>query len=128
MALAAGVTDETFAVASFSTIPEVRTPAGMAGLVFGAWASWFLGTVLGGWIAPFLPKILTDAMGVTLYGLFIGLLVPAIRSVPRGAVIAAAAMLIHLAARQVLPPGWAIVAAILGGSLVGVVMPWGQKA
>ncbi len=122
--LAAGITDETFAVASFSRDPALKSPAGLAGLFLGSWASWFCGTLLGGGLAVFLPKLLTDAMEVMLYGLFIGLLVPALRAAPRGLVAALSAMAAHLIAKQFLPPGWAIVVAILTGSAIGA---WAEQ-
>jgi 4-azaleucine resistance transporter AzlC len=120
--VAAGVTDETFALASFSTDPALRTPAGMLGLVSSCWATWWLGTLLGRWVAPLIPKLLNDVMGVTLYGVFIGLLVPAVRRAPRGLFVAVVAMAIHVAARQAMPVGWALVSAIVGGSLAGGVL------
>jgi 4-azaleucine resistance transporter AzlC len=119
--VAAALTDETFAVASFHPDARLRTVPAMAGLVLTAWAAWLGGTVLGGMVADALPRLLANAMGVALYGLFIGLLVPAVRVVPKGLVAAVAAMAANWAALQVLPPGWAIIAAILAGASVGAV-------
>jgi len=98
--VALGVTDETFAVSLFSADEEVLTTAGMLGLNLGAWSSWWM-----------------------LYGLFIGLLVPAVRGKSRGLVIALGAMAVNLAARQVLAPGWALVAAILLGAGLTFLLP-----
>jgi len=121
--VALGVTDETFAVSLFSDRDDVLTPAGMLGLNLGAWCSWWMGTVCGAWAAGLVPKALNDAMAVMLYGLFIGLLVPAVRGAPRGLAVAVGAMGVHLAARQVLPPGWALVAAILLGAGLTFLLP-----
>jgi 4-azaleucine resistance transporter AzlC len=118
-AIAAGITDETFAVASFAPDGRVRSAEGMAGLLIGAWSSWLVGTLAGSWLAPLIPRSVGEAMGVMLPGLFIGLLVPALRRFPPGVTVVAGAMVLHLAARQVLPPGWALVVAIIGGSLIG---------
>ncbi len=120
-ALALGVTDETFAVASFHKDERVRSLPGMAGLVVGAWAAWWSGTIAGGLAADAMPRLLTEAMGVMLYGLFIGLLVPAVRAVPKGLVAAVAAMAVNWAAVQAIPPGWAMIAAILAGATIGAV-------
>lgn len=117
--VAPGITDETFAVASFHPDERVRSIAGMAGLALTAWASWLAGTVTGGLAADALPALFTEAMAVALYGLFIGLLVPAVRAAPAGLVAATAAMAVNWAASQVLPPGWAIILAILAGASVG---------
>lgn len=126
--VALGVTDETFAVSLFSDKDDVLTPAGMLGLNLGAWCSWWVGTVCGAWAAGLVPKTLNDAMAVMLYGLFIGLLVPAVRNAPkgrgaRGLLIAIGAMAVHLAARQILAPGWALVAAILLGAGLTFLLP-----
>lgn len=121
-----GVTDETFAVALFSGKGEVLTPAGMLGLNLGAWASWWIGSVAGAWAAGLVPKSLNAAMAVMLYGLFIGLLVPAVRGNRKGLLIALGAMGVHLAARQVLAPGWALVAAILLGASLTFLLPEGD--
>jgi len=126
--VALGVTDETFAVSMFSGSDDVLTLAGMLGLNLGAWMSWWLGTVCGAWAAGLVPRGLNDAMAVMLYGLFIGLLVPAVRGAPKGLAIAIGAMGVHLAARQVLPPGWALVAAILLGGCVTFLLPESQEA
>lgn len=121
--VALGVTDETFAVAAFSREPALSTAAGMLGLNCGAWLSWLLGTIPGAWAAALVPKALNDAMAVMLYGLFIGLLVPAVRGAPRGLAIALGAMAVHLAARQVLAPGWSLVAAIVLGAGLTFLLP-----
>lgn len=122
-----GVTDETFAVALFSGKGEVLTPAGMLGLNLGAWSSWWLGSIAGAWAAGLAPKSLNAAMAVMLYGLFIGLLVPAVRGNRKGLLIALGAMLVHLAARQVLAPGWALVTAILLGASLTFLLPEGDE-
>ena len=121
--VALGVTDETFAVSLFSADEEVLTTAGMLGLNLGAWSSWWMGSLVGAWAAGLVPKGLNDAMAVMLYGLFIGLLVPAVRGKSRGLVIALGAMAVNLAARQVLAPGWALVAAILLGAGLTFLLP-----
>jgi predicted branched-subunit amino acid permease len=76
-------------------------------------------------LTPSLPALLNDALGIMIYGLFIGLLVPALRKLPKAIWISAAAILIHTLARQAIPPGWAMVAAILGGSAVGPLLDIG---
>ena len=121
-AIAAGLTDETFAVASFTRDPAVTTREGMIGLCLLSWISWWGGTVVGRSLATLMPSSFGGPMGVMLYGLFIGLLIPALRAAksPRqGLVVAGSAMVAHMLARHVLPSGWAIVAAIVAGSLLG---------
>ncbi len=121
--VAMGVTDETFAVAAFSHDPALTRLPGLVGLNCGAWLSWSLGTLLGGWAALLVPRAVNDAMAVMLYGLFIGLLVPVVRKAPRGLLVAVAAMAIHVACRRLMAPGWALVCAIVAGAAVIWLLP-----
>ncbi len=70
-ALAYGVTDETFAVA---TRDENIAPAYLHGLEIGAWGSWVAGTVIGAVVGSLLPPLVQAALGFALYALFLSLL------------------------------------------------------
>lgn len=78
--MAHGVTDEIFMVASLKK--GSVTFYYMAGLMTLPIIGWSLGTYLGGAITNILPLFLQDALGIALYGMFIALLVPAIRQSP----------------------------------------------
>ncbi|MBA2862806.1 AzlC family ABC transporter permease [Methanococcus maripaludis] len=73
-----GVTDETFAVASLKNEPKL-SPEFLFGLNFTAFFAWNLGTFLGIFLAESIPKEIQSSMGISLYVMFIGLLIPAIR-------------------------------------------------
>ncbi len=114
-----GLTDEVFAVSALSPQTGLRALAGFCGLVVTAWAAWVGGTVLGVWAAALVPAVIGSAMVYGLYGLFIGLLVPPLKRVPCHVWTALSAMALHWIMRQIVPQGWAIAVAIVGGSLVG---------
>ena len=74
LAVSYGITDEIFAVASAQ--PEKLSPLYMAGLILVSFIGWVSGTFLGAAAGPLLPKSLTDAMGIVLYGMFIAIIIP----------------------------------------------------
>lgn len=77
MALAFGITDETFVVSSLR--PGVLKASYMIGLMSMPILGWNLGTLLGGSISTMLPEALQSAMGIALYAMFIALIIPAAR-------------------------------------------------
>ncbi|HSH26029.1 MAG TPA: AzlC family ABC transporter permease [Massilibacterium sp.] len=72
-----GLTDETFSVAS---LKEGKVNAFyMFGLTFISYSSWVASSGVGYVIGQSLPATLQESMGIALYCMFIGLLVPSIR-------------------------------------------------
>ncbi len=70
-----GVTDESFAI--FTTEPENRCSLrSFFGLVSGTYASWIAGSAVGAIASDFLPAIITASLGIALYAMFLGILVP----------------------------------------------------
>jgi len=121
---AALMTDESFAFGSLAD-PGIRTQAGILGVEITLWFCWNAGTLAGALFSPALPALVSDALGVMVYGMFVGLLVPALRKLPRAIAVSAAAIAIHLVALRFMPPGWAIVLAILGGAALGPLLDIG---
>ncbi len=124
---AAIMTDESFAFGSLAADPGIRTQAGILGVAGTLWLCWNGGTLAGALLSPNLPPAVSNALSVMVYGMFIGLLVPALKKLPRAIAVSAAAIAIHLVARQVLPSGWAMVVAILGGSSLGPLLGVGGE-
>jgi 4-azaleucine resistance transporter AzlC len=121
------VTDETYVVGSLE--PDL-TPAFFLGLGLAAWSGWLAGTVIGAAAAQAIPDFLARSMSVTLYAMFIALLVPAVRSRWQRGIVAGLAALIAWAASRFLPSlgsGWRIVVAMLAASAVAVVLPQEQE-
>lgn len=76
-----GITDEIFAVASSKPYPV--TPKYMYGLITLPYIGWALGTLLGAVAGSLLPNLITAALGVMLYGMFIAIVVPPAKKMPR---------------------------------------------
>jgi len=122
--LAFGITDETFAVAA--SAPAAVSPGAvyLLGLEAAAYVGWLSGTVLGHALGAVLPPVLQGALGMGLYGLFIGILVPEARRSRRAALVACVSAAIHWLLRHfgVMPPGWSIIAAIAAGAAFGAAL------
>ena len=70
-----GITDEIFAMASAQ--PGKITPPYMYGLILISFFGWSGGTLLGAVAGNILPAMITDAMGIVLYGMFLAIFIPA---------------------------------------------------
>lgn len=80
--LAFGVTDETFSMASLQKDSHLSQYFLLA-LNFLAFFAWNVGTWIGLFLASGLPESVQASMGIALYAMFIGLLIPALKgSVP----------------------------------------------
>lgn len=120
--LSLGLTDETFTVSSLNK-KEAQKEHGMwfyAALIVTSYASWIGGSFLGGILGDVVPRTLSQSMGVALYAMFIGLLVPSVRKEWRVGVIALISILLNVIFGQFLSQGWAIVLATILGGLSGV--------
>ncbi len=69
-----GITDEIFAVVS-SQKGKI-TPAYMYGLILIAALGWTAGTLFGAALGSILPAVLTQALGILLYGMFLAIIIP----------------------------------------------------
>lgn len=90
--LAFGNTDEIFAVASSQ--PGEIGRAYLTGLICLPYVGWAGGTLLGAAAGALLPALLTDALGIAIYGMFLAVILPPARSrrSVRLVVVAAAVM------------------------------------
>ena len=71
--LATGITDEIFAVAMSK---KSVTPIYFLGLMTLPYIGWSSGTAVGAICGEILPSIVTNALGVALYGMFVAIVVP----------------------------------------------------
>ena len=92
--LSFGITDETFSVASFREEAQLQ-PEFLMGLNLLAFSAWNVGTWMGFFLAAGLPEAIKTSMGIALYVMFIGLLVPSCRRSKATLFIALLAMAVH---------------------------------
>lgn len=120
--MAFGITDETFAVASVARA-EISFPY-MLGLITGPYLGWGPGTLLGGLVCTLLPANLQEALGITLYAMFIALVVPPAKKSRAISLIIAVAVgissaLAWLPGLRLLSEGWRITIATIVACLFG---------
>ena len=121
IALSFGITDETFALLTLQADSELRkaTPIFSAGLMGIAYLAWITGTVIGGLGARIIPPTISTGMGVGLYAMFIGLLVPHVRQSLKIGAVALVSMCLNAIFQIFFEAGWAIVLATILGALFG---------
>jgi 4-azaleucine resistance transporter AzlC len=110
------ITDEVFAVAS--TREESIGSSYIYGIGIMAYLGWTVNSAAGYLVGTVLPVTLQAGMGVALYAMFIGLLVPSIKKHRKALFLAAMAALCNSVLVLFLPTGWAII----GASVAAVVM------
>lgn len=76
-AVSFGITDEIFAV-SMQRKGPLSAPY-LAGLIAGPLIGWTGGTLAGGALTKLLPVSVSNALGIALYGMFIAVVVPAVK-------------------------------------------------
>lgn len=116
------LTDETFAVSAIhkDEMKEKQSVYFYVAIFLCAYLSWIIGSFLGGLVGEVIPDKLSQSMGIALYAMFIGLLIPSVKKNIKIGFIAIIAMLVNLMASQVMSDGWAIVLGTLLGGLSGV--------
>jgi 4-azaleucine resistance transporter AzlC len=124
------VTDETFVVASVHSASEDLQPLGFLVMAIMAYLAWLSGTFAGGIFADYIPVRIVNSMGIGLYALFIALLIPSARKHWQYAVVAVVSALATWGLARLLPgfsEGWTLIAATLGVSALGTLLPDAEK-
>lgn len=127
MVLANGVTDEVF----FLAAQQQGNVSGsfFVGLAFGPYLGWSGGTLAGVLLGSVLPPALTSALGISLYAMFVAIIVPPAKKSRSIAVtvliaVAFACLLRYLPLLRDIPSGWAlIIAALAAASLAALLFP-----
>lgn len=119
------ITDEIFAVA-MSTPGEIRAPF-MAGLSVLPYIGWTGGTLAGAVCGNILPASVSDAMGVMIYGMFIAVIVPAVKKERSVMLVVLLAVLIScvihfVPAFDFVTDGFAIIICAVAASLFGAAL------
>ena len=121
-ALAFGITDENFALTASQDRPV--SASWQAAVELTPWVGWNTGTLIGWLFGSVLPPSVQSAMGISLYALFMALLVPEIRRGWRPAAVAALGGGLNSLFVLVLewPTGWSFVIAMIGATLMGMLL------
>lgn len=125
LAASFGITDEIFAVAASQ--PGTLIPRYMYGLITLPYIGWALGTFLGAAAGNILPDIVSNALGIALYGMFVAIVVPPARKNPRLLAVVLPAIAISCVIRYVpvisgvISDGFAIIISTVAAALIGAV-------
>lgn len=132
LAIAFVNTDEVFAVASGQHGCVSRWY--MYGLMLTPWLGWSVGTFIGAVAGNILPAVVTAALGVAIYGMFIAIVVPEAKKKPPTALCVAIAVALSCLFTWVpgpkqVPSGFSIIlCAVAASALMAAVAPVEQEA
>lgn len=114
-----GVTDESFAI--FTTEKEENcTVMYLLGLILVNYTSWNVGTLIGAIASDFLPAILTASLGISLYAMFIGLLMPNLTTNRKLGLLVVLTAVCNTILSQIIASSWALIASTLLCAFLGV--------
>lgn len=115
--LAAHVTvDESFAMFSLSEDSSIWIYLGIA---ITAWLSWCLGAGIGVVILDILPVIVANSFNISLYALFVAILVPAIKENRQIALLVLITAVLNIVLGQFLG-NWSLIVSTLLGAGIGM--------
>ena len=120
--VAFAMTDEIFSIASFKK--EELTPKFMLGFEGSTYLVWVLATAGGFLLGEVLPPVVQDSMGIALYAMFIGILIPEGKKSRKllGLAILAGILNTILSSVSFLPAGWSVIISIISISALGAFM------
>ena len=114
-----GVTDESFAI--FTTEKKSNcTFWFFFGMITVTYSSWNVGTFIGVLASNLLPDIISASLGIALYAMFIGLLVPNLRGNWRLAILVAMTAITNTLLSLVIDQSWSLIVSTLGCAFAGV--------
>ena len=122
--IAFGITDETFAYISMAD-QEDLSDAWIMGINLIAYLSWVLSTIVGLYLSASLPEIIQTSMGISLYAMFIALLVPNLKgskvlmTISGISVITSSLMYFTPIISGSISSGWRIIITIIISSALG---------
>ena len=125
--IAYGNTDEIFAV-SVSNKGDVGTKY-MLGIILLPVIGWTSGTFLGGFVGNILPPMVTTALGVAIYGMFVAIVMPVAKKEKMTALCVLLAIAISCAFRYIpllksVPSGFTvIICAVVASALFAIIAP-----
>jgi len=116
--IAFGVTDETFSVVMARE--GSLSPVYVMAVSFFSYISWGSGTAAGFLLGAFIPDALGDSLGMGLYVLFMSLLVPEIKKIPKILLVALTAGILNtvLGYVPVIGSSWSLVLGVILSALL----------
>ncbi len=114
-----GVTDEAFAI--FTIEREEHASAWFfLGLLSVTYVSWVTGSAIGAAAVAFLPAVLSVSLGIALYAMFLGLLVPSVKRNVRLGLLVVLTGIVNTILSRLIASGWALILSTLICAGVGV--------
>ncbi len=114
-----GVTDESFAI--FTTTDDDKSNKWyFLGILVVTYLSWVAGTVIGVLANSVLPEAVSNSLGIALYAMFIGLLVPSLKKSLRLLLLVLITALMNWALQMIFSPSWALIISTLVGAGIGM--------
>ena len=110
------VTDESFALFMLMNNSSIWTYIGLA---LFSWLSWILGAVIGVLTLDFLPVIVTNSFNISLYALFVAILIPSIKKNRQIGVLVVLTGVFNILLQNIVG-NWSIIVSTLLGALVGL--------
>lgn len=108
--------DESFAMFSLMEESSIWGYIGLAGI---AWFSWMFGAFIGVLLLNILPVIVTNSFNISLYALFVALLVPAVKDSKELAILVLITAILNVIL-QFFIGNWSLIVATLIGAIIGM--------
>ncbi len=108
--------DESFAIFSLNNNSNIWF---FLGLGLTAWFSWILGAAIGVSVLELLPVIVTNSFNISLYALFVAILVPSIKENKQIGLLVLITMILNVILSQLIG-NWALIVSTLIGAGIGM--------
>lgn len=113
-----GITDESFAI--FTNLESEEGTIGFfMGLISVTYSTWVLSTALGAISVKLLPAIIANSLGISLYAMFIALLIPNVKSDFNLLYLMIFTGLLNLILVNIIGGSWAMILSTLIAASVG---------
>ena len=113
-----GITDESFAI--FTNLESEEATIGFfMGLISVTYSTWVLSTVLGAISVKLLPAIIANSLGISLYAMFIALLIPNVKNDFKLLYLMIFTGLLNLILVNIIGGSWAMILSTLIAASVG---------
>ncbi len=109
-------TDESFAMFSLMDESSIWTYIGIS---LTSWLSWVLGAAIGVFVLDLLPVIVTNSFNISLYALFVAILIPNVKKNYRIGLLVIITGVINILLQNIIG-NWSIIVSTLLGALIGV--------